>query len=86
MSAMVRLGETIIFVYRYTKIETVLASSREVIRKLEDLGWRVARQRGSHVHLRHPDKPALVTVPHPTRDLKPGTLRSIERQSGETLS
>ena len=57
-------------------------NSREVIRRLEVDGWREVAQRGSHKQFRHPDRPGRVTVPHPKRDLPPGTLRSIERQSG----
>jgi hypothetical protein len=30
-------------------------------------------------------KPGRVTVPHPTRDIPVGTLRSIEKQSGLKL-
>jgi predicted RNA binding protein YcfA (HicA-like mRNA interferase family) len=40
---------------------------------------------GDHHHFRHPDKPGVVTVPHPRRDIAIGTLRSIERQSGLNL-
>jgi predicted RNA binding protein YcfA (HicA-like mRNA interferase family) len=60
-------------------------SSREVIRRLEAEGWRLVRITGSHHHFRHPQKPGLVTVAHPQRDVKIGTLRSIERQSGLRL-
>jgi predicted RNA binding protein YcfA (HicA-like mRNA interferase family) len=35
---------------------------REVLRKLADDGWQLARQRGSHRQFRHPSKPGLVTV------------------------
>lgn len=57
-------------------------NSREVIRRLEAAGWREVAQRGSHKQFRHPEKPGRVTVPHPSRDIPLGTLRSIERQSG----
>lgn len=57
-------------------------NSREVIRRLEAEGWREVAQRGSHKQFRHSDKPGRVTVPHPSRDIPIGTLRSIERQSG----
>lgn len=57
-------------------------NGREVIRRLEVDGWLEAAQRGSHKQFRHPDRPGRVTVPHPKLDLPPGTLRSIERQSG----
>ncbi|HRD44914.1 MAG TPA: type II toxin-antitoxin system HicA family toxin [Caulobacter sp.] len=60
-------------------------NSREVIRKLEEDGWREVAQRGSHKQYRHPEKPGRVTVPHPSRDIPIGTLRSIERQSGVSL-
>ena len=60
-------------------------NSREVIRKLEENGWREVAQRGSHKQFHHPDKAGRVTVPHPSRDIPIGTLRSIERQSGVSL-
>jgi predicted RNA binding protein YcfA (HicA-like mRNA interferase family) len=63
-----------------------MLSSREIIARLTAAGWEQVRQKGSHVHFRHPTKPGTVTVPHPRRDMKIGTLRSIERQSGVTLT
>ena len=57
-------------------------NSREVVRRLEDDGWVLARTRGSHRQYRHPTKSGLVTVPHPKRDLPLGTLRSIAKQAG----
>jgi len=56
-----------------------------VIQAVEAAGWRLIRVRGSHHHYRHPDKPGIVTVPHPKKDLPTGTLRSIERQAGIRL-
>jgi predicted RNA binding protein YcfA (HicA-like mRNA interferase family) len=56
-----------------------------------EAGWlargeaREIRMGGSHKHLRHPDHPGTVTVPHPKSDLPIGTLKSIERQSGADL-
>lgn len=55
--------------------------SAAVIKALEADGWRRARQKGSHVQFMHPAKPGYVTVPHPVKDVKIGTLKSIERQS-----
>ncbi|MGH6684849.1 MAG: type II toxin-antitoxin system HicA family toxin [Pseudolabrys sp.] len=60
-------------------------SSREIIRLLEKAGWREVRVSGSHHHFRHASRPGTVTVPHPVKDMPPGTLRSIERQSGVKL-
>jgi len=62
-----------------------MISSREILKRLHGDGWRVDRQNGSHVQLIHPTKTALVTVPHPKKDVRIGTLRSIERQSGLTF-
>jgi len=61
-------------------------SSREVIRALLANGWVEMAQAGSHVQFRHPSKPGRVTVPHPNKDMKIGTLKSIERQSGLKLT
>jgi len=60
-------------------------SSRDIIRKLESAGWLVVRTTGSHHHFRHGEKPGVVTVPHPVKDMPIGTLKSIERQSGIKL-
>ena len=57
---------------------------REVIRILEQDGWRLVRQRGSHRQYRHPSKPGLVTVcGHKMSDVVPLViLHSIETQAG----
>jgi len=60
-------------------------TSREVIARLVKAGWRQVRQRGSHAQLKKDGVAALVTVPHPKKDLKLGTLRSIEKASGVKL-
>jgi predicted RNA binding protein YcfA (HicA-like mRNA interferase family) len=59
--------------------------SREVIAALERAGWRQVRQRGSHVHFKHPLRPGLVTVSQHNVDIPIKTLRSIEKQSGLKL-
>ncbi|HEX4078902.1 MAG TPA: type II toxin-antitoxin system HicA family toxin [Rhizomicrobium sp.] len=59
--------------------------SREVIRILECGGWRLVAVSGSHHQFKHSTKPGRVTVPHPVNDIKIGTLKSIERQSGVKL-
>jgi predicted RNA binding protein YcfA (HicA-like mRNA interferase family) len=59
--------------------------SRTVIRKLQADGWRLESVRGSHHQFKHPTKTGRVSVPHPKRDLAPGTVKSIERQSGVKL-
>ena len=44
----------------------------------------MARTRGSHVQLKHPDNPLLITVPHPKRDLPQGTAAAVYRAAGIT--
>jgi len=56
---------------------------REVVRIIEDDGWVMVAQKGSHRQFRHPTKPGRVTIAgHPKDDLAPGTLNSILRQAG----
>ena len=59
-------------------------SSRDVLRDLNDDGWAQVRQKGSHVQLKHPEKPGLITVPHPKRDLPRGTAANIYKRAGLT--
>ncbi len=58
-------------------------NARDILKALKADGWVEARSKGSHLQLKHPVKPGLVTVPmHGSRDVKPGTIASIERQAG----
>lgn len=59
-------------------------NSAQIIRRIQADGWRLVRTNGSHQHFRHPVKPGLVTVPHPKKDLPPGTCKSILKQAGLT--
>lgn len=55
----------------------------ELIRLLEEDGWRLARTRGSHRQYKHPSKPGAVTVAgKPSLDVPPGTLNAILKQAG----
>lgn len=55
----------------------------EVIRLLEDDGWRLTRTKGSHRQFKNPSKPGTVTVAgKPSLDVPPGTLSSILKQAG----
>jgi len=60
-------------------------NSRDVIRRLVDVGWFEVAQVGSHKQFKHASKSGRVTVPHPKRDLPVGTLKSIEKQAGIKL-
>jgi predicted RNA binding protein YcfA (HicA-like mRNA interferase family) len=62
-----------------------MSGSRDVIRKLRAAGWQLVRVKGSHHQFRHPTRPGTVTVPHPRKDIAPGTLAQIERQTGLRL-
>ena len=59
-----------------------VVSGREAIRVLEQLGYRVVRQRGSHIRLRHATDPSRkpLTIPD-HRTLKPGLLRHLMRDA-----
>ena len=58
---------------------------REVIRALEKAGWRVHRQKGSHVSMYKEGVPNLVVVPLHMRDLPKGTLHGILEDAGLTI-
>lgn len=58
---------------------------REVIARLERLGFVEVRQRGSHKQFRHADG-RVTTVPmHLGRDIAPALLRQICRDIGLTV-
>lgn len=63
-------------------ILTTMVKSADIIRRLETDGWVLDRVKGSHYQFTHPDRPGLVTVPHPRKDLPLPTVRSIYRQAG----
>ena len=54
--------------------------SREVLQRLATAGFVKVSQKGSHIKMRHPDG-RMTIVPHPKKDLPPGTLRNIEAQA-----
>ena len=62
-------------------------NGKRVIQALTRTGFVINRIVGSHHVLVYPGDPTrTVTVPvHAGRDLKPGTLRSIIRQTGLTV-
>jgi predicted RNA binding protein YcfA (HicA-like mRNA interferase family) len=55
----------------------------EILRLIQQDGWFLAAQRGSHRQFKHPTKPGRVTVPgKPSDDLALGTQNSILKQAG----
>ncbi len=62
--------------------EAGLLKTRDVLRRLEDDEWFVARTTGSHRILKHPTKKGIVVVAgHPSKDAAPGTMNSIWKQA-----
>jgi len=57
-----------------------ILKAREVLALLEARGFAVVRQRGSHVHLRHPDgRSTTLPFHHGGADVSPIILRRIAR-------
>jgi predicted RNA binding protein YcfA (HicA-like mRNA interferase family) len=46
----------------------------------QKLGYRIARQTGSHVILKHENRPTLTIPDH--KELAPGLLRAVISQAG----
>jgi predicted RNA binding protein YcfA (HicA-like mRNA interferase family) len=56
---------------------------RDIIRQIEEDGWRHIATRGSHRQFKHQTKLGRVTVAgKPRDDVSPGTLNSIFKQAG----
>jgi predicted RNA binding protein YcfA (HicA-like mRNA interferase family) len=61
-------------------------TAAEVVRALHRDGWSRSRQVGSHLVLRHPNRPSKVVVPmHAGETLAPKTLQTILDQAGLTV-
>lgn len=56
--------------------------SAELIKLLEQNGWKLNRTRGSHHQFKHPDHKNVITVPHPKKDLGKGLVRKIKQDAG----
>ena len=65
--------------------ELPLLSGREVVRTFEKLGWKIARQRGSHMILIKENQFATLSVPD-HKEVARGTLRSLIRSAGLTVT
>ncbi|KQN53047.1 MULTISPECIES: type II toxin-antitoxin system HicA family toxin [unclassified Erwinia] len=55
--------------------------SSELIKLLQQHGWVLERVKGSHHHFSHQDFAIIITVPHPRKDMKKGTLHQILRDA-----
>ncbi|MBD2784030.1 type II toxin-antitoxin system HicA family toxin [Xenorhabdus doucetiae] len=52
-------------------------NSSDLMRLLEKNGWKLKRIKGSHHQFTHLEFSVVITVPHPRRDIKRGTLNKI---------
>lgn len=66
----------------YDVYNGLLTNSRELIRLLEQDGWKLVAVKGSHHQFKQPGKSGRVTVPHPKKDLPLGTVRGVLKQAG----
>lgn len=57
-------------------------TSREIIKLLEQNGFKFIRSNGSHRIYRNPKSGKQVTVPYHNKQLKQGTEKSILKQAG----
>lgn len=61
-------------------------TAAELVRALKRDGWQPARQSGSHMTMKHPQKKGCVIVAiHAVVTLKPKTLTTILKQAELTL-
>jgi predicted RNA binding protein YcfA (HicA-like mRNA interferase family) len=56
--------------------------AREMLKLLKDDGGYEDTQKGSHLQLKHHQKPGKVTVPMHSGDIPKGTVNSILKQAG----
>lgn len=61
-----------------------MLTARRVIRALENAGFEVQRQTGSHVRLKHADGRAVTVPVHGSQDIGRGLLRKILRDAEMT--
>ncbi len=61
-----------------------LLRPRDVVKAFKNLGWEVARQRGSHIILTREDHIATLSIPQHDYVAR-GTLRSLMARAGITL-
>jgi predicted RNA binding protein YcfA (HicA-like mRNA interferase family) len=62
-------------------VKPLRISGDELIKILQDIGFEIRRQRGSHVVLRYENKVCVVPL---HKELKQGTLKGVCEQAGIT--
>ncbi len=59
-------------------------SGKKIIKLLKKCGWEIVSQTGSHVKIKKGSKIAIVPV-HGNKDIPKGTVKNIEKQTGEKI-
>lgn len=62
-----------------------VVSGRDVVKALAKLGYKIDRQKGSHIVLRQASAPHRRAVVPDHKEVARGTLRSIIRETGLTV-
>ena len=57
-------------------------SSRELIELITQNGWMLKSVRGSHHKFTHPEKPGVIIIAHPKKNVPPGTAAQILKAAG----
>ena len=60
-------------------------SGKEVVKRFEKLGWRVARQSSSHIIMTKEGEVATLSIPD-HKEVAKGTLRSLIRSANLTIN
>ena len=63
-------------------LEVPIISGKEAVKIFESLGFKIVRQKGSHVVLRKENKGCVIPI---HKELAIGTLRSAIKQAGVTI-
>lgn len=59
-----------------------MMTSAALIHEMTKAGWLLDRVRGSHHVFKHPERPGIVVVPHPKKELGKGLVAAIRKQAG----
>jgi len=57
-------------------------SAQKLIKILQKAGFRIIRQKGSHVIMINDRNVRIVIPVHPGKDVKPGLIRAIIKEAG----
>ena len=61
-------------------------SGNRVVRAFQRAGWKISRQKGSHVIMEKMGFDATLSIPvHKSKDVKRGTLRDLIRDAGMAI-